>query len=173
MGNTKWSWLMTFLDVSHAITKTPTKCTSQWILLGNQLSFGWCLLCLSCPGEIKFQSRAPYRAYCTSQKERHATKPVFLALLSLLSWGWTQLTSRQVTELSLTNAGINTRVLCKLWIQVFTLFLHPTELGVCSNWNTCLNILLYQPVSNVRGSQHIRSYFPELCIKHLLEHVHP
>lgn len=28
---------------------------SQWILLGNWLSFEQCLLCLSCPGEIKSQ----------------------------------------------------------------------------------------------------------------------
>lgn len=80
MGNPKFSWLTTFLDVSHAVTKTPTKHTSQWVLLGNRLSFGRCLLCLSCPGEIMFQSRATCRPYCTSQKERYATKPAFLVL---------------------------------------------------------------------------------------------
>lgn len=76
MRSPKCSWLITCLDLSPAIRKTPTKHTWQLLLLGNFL----CLLYLYFPSEIKMQRRAKCRAYCTLQKEKHATKPAFLVL---------------------------------------------------------------------------------------------
>lgn len=153
MWNPKGSWLMAFLDMSHAITKTPTRCNSEWILLAS-LSFGWCLLCLSCPGEIKLQRRALCRAYCTSRRRGMQQNLLFWCSMSLLAWGRTQLTGRQVTEPSLTNVSISTPVLCKPGVQSLSSGFAPSRTGCLLKLNTCLNTLLYQPAWNVWGSQH-------------------